>query len=71
MACRVPLPNHVPEHHHIHTSLNTSKDRGSTSLGALFQRLPTLSAEKFFLISNLNLPWGNLRPFPCVLSVIT
>lgn len=63
-----PAPSHVPEHHHVHTSLNTSKDRGSTSLGALSQRLPTLSVEKFFPKSNLNLPWGNLRPFLCPIS---
>jgi len=31
--------------------------------------LTTLLERKFFLISNLNLPWCNLRPFPLVLSV--
>jgi len=41
----------------------------TTSLGSLFQCL-TLSV-KFFLISNLNLPWCNLRPFPLVLSPVT
>ena len=39
----------------------------TTSLGSLFQCLTTLSVEKFFLISNLNLPWHNLRPLPLVL----
>jgi len=36
----------------------------STALGSLFQCLTTLSAKKFFLIANLNLPWHNLRPLP-------
>jgi len=31
----------------------------------------TLSVKKFFLISNLNLPRCNLRPFPLVLSLVT
>jgi len=45
--------------------LNTSRDGASTtSLGSLFQCFTTLSVKKFFLISNLNLPWCNLRPFP-------
>jgi len=43
---------------------NTSKDSDSTtSLGSLFQWLTTLSLKKFFWISNLILPWCNLRPF--------
>ncbi|NWZ30868.1 SETBP protein, partial [Asarcornis scutulata] len=33
-----------------------------------FQCLTTLSVKKFFLISNLNLPWCNFSPFPLVLS---
>jgi len=38
--------------------LNTSRDSDSTtSLGSLCQHLTTLSEEKFFLISNLSLPW--------------
>ncbi|KAK4820179.1 hypothetical protein QYF61_021451, partial [Mycteria americana] len=45
--------------------LNTSRDGDSTtSLGSLFQCLITLSVKKNFLISSLNLPWRNLRPFP-------
>ncbi|KAK4820465.1 LOW QUALITY PROTEIN: hypothetical protein QYF61_027747 [Mycteria americana] len=52
--------------------LNTSRDGDSTtSLGSLCQCLTTLSVQKFFLISSLNLPWCNLRPFPLVLSLIT
>ncbi|KAK4823265.1 hypothetical protein QYF61_000232, partial [Mycteria americana] len=50
--------------------LNTSKDGNSTtSLGSLFQCLRTLSVKKIFLISNLNLPWCNLRPFLLILSL--
>jgi len=46
--------------------LNISRDGDSaTSLGSLFQCLTTLLVKKFFLITNLNLPWHNLRPFPC------
>ena len=52
--------------------LNTSRDGDSTTaLGSLFQCLTTLSVKKFFLISNLNLPWCNLKPFPLVLSLAT
>ncbi|KAK4814524.1 hypothetical protein QYF61_021625 [Mycteria americana] len=50
--------------------LNSSRDGDSTtSLGSLFQCLMTLSVKKFFLISNLNLSWSNLRPFPLVPSL--
>ena len=39
--------------------LNTSRDDDyTTSLGRLFQCLTTLSEKKFFLISNLSLPWS-------------
>ena len=52
--------------------LNTSRDGDSTtSLGSLSNDLTTLSVKKFFLISNLNLPWCNLRPFPLVLLLVT
>jgi len=52
--------------------LNTSRDGDSTTpLGSLFQCLTTLSVRKCFLISNLNSPWHNLRPFPLVLSSVT
>ena len=48
--------------------LNTSSDGDSaTSLGSPFQCLNTLS-EKFFLISNPNLPWCNFRLFPLILA---
>ncbi|KAK4829020.1 hypothetical protein QYF61_001795 [Mycteria americana] len=39
--------------------------------GSLFQCLTTLLVNKLFLISNLNLPWRNLRPFPLILSLVT
>ena len=52
--------------------LNTSRHGDSTtSQNSLFQCLTTLSVKKFFLISNLNLPWCNLRPLPLVLSLVT
>jgi len=61
--------NHDPEH--IKWFLITSRDGDSTtSLGSLFQCFTTLSVKKFFLISNLNLPWHNLRPFPLILSPV-
>ena len=47
--------------------LNTSRDGDSTtSLGSLGHCLSSLS-ENFFLISNLNPPWCNLRTFPLIL----
>ncbi|KAK4816523.1 hypothetical protein QYF61_017623 [Mycteria americana] len=46
-------------------------DDSTTSLGSLFQCLITLSVKTFFLISNLNLPWCNLRPFHLVLWLVT
>jgi len=51
--------------------LNTSRVGDSTtSLRSPFQCLTALSVKKCFLISNLNLPWCNLRPFPLILSHI-
>jgi len=46
-------------------------DDSTVSLGNLFQCLKTLSVKKFFLLSNPNLSWCNLRPFPLVLSLAT
>jgi len=47
--------------------LNTSRDGdSSTSPGSLFQYLTSLSEN---LISNLNLPWHNLRPLLLVLGM--
>lgn len=43
----------------------------ATFLGSSFQCLTTFSVNKFFLISNLNLPWNNLRPFPHIQSLVT
>uniref|UniRef100_A0A669QQB0 Ankyrin repeat domain 61 n=1 Tax=Phasianus colchicus TaxID=9054 RepID=A0A669QQB0_PHACC len=50
-------------------ALNTSRDgQGIHSLsGQLFQHLTTLSVKNFPLMSNLNLPSLNLKPFPLVL----
>lgn len=39
------------------------------SLGSLFQCLPTLLAMKYFLTSNLNLPWHSFEPFPHKMSL--
>jgi len=48
---------------------NTSRDSDSpSSLGSPFYYLTTPSEKKFFLISNLNVPWYNLRPLPLVLN---
>ncbi len=41
-----------------------------TSLASAFQYLTTPSEKKFFLISNLNLPWQNLRPLLLILSLL-
>ena len=38
------------------------------SLGILYQWLTALWEKKCFLISNLTLPWHNLRPSPLVLN---
>jgi len=46
-------------------ALNVSRDVASTaSLGSLFQHLTTLRVKNFPLISNLNLPSHNFKPFP-------
>ena len=52
--------------------LNPSRDGDSTTaLGSLVQCLATLAVKTFFLISNLNLPWCNLRPLPLFLLLVT
>ena len=57
---------------YLHIFLNTSRHGDSTtSLGSLFQYFTTRSVKEFFLTSNLNLPWHNLRPFPLILSLVT
>lgn len=46
----------------------TSRDDASTVfLGSLFHCFMTLLVKTFFVKSNLNLSWSNLRPFPIVL----
>lgn len=69
-------PNHLPNPARSTTTpcprtsmcfLNSSRDSDFvTSLGNLFQYLIILSVNKFFLVSNLDLPWCNRRPFPSV-----
>lgn len=52
--------------------LNTSRDVDFTmSPGSLFQCLTTLFMKKFFLTSNPNLSWSNLKPLHHVLSFVT
>lgn len=48
-------------------NLSMSAD-SSTSVGNPLKCLITISVNKFFQISNLNLPWCNLRPLPHGLS---
>jgi len=50
--------------------LKSPRDSDSTSLSSLFQHLTTPSEDKFFLLSNRNLPWHNSRPLPLVLSLL-
>ena len=51
--------------------LNTSRDSDSTTyLSSLFQCLTIFLEKKFFLMSNLNLPWHNSMPLPLVLSLV-
>ncbi|KAK4826673.1 LOW QUALITY PROTEIN: hypothetical protein QYF61_010682 [Mycteria americana] len=70
LALPSPPLNYGPKHH-IYTSLKYPQGyfNSTTSLGSLFQCLIILSIKKFFLISNLNLPWHNLRPLPLSLSL--
>lgn len=54
---------------HVHV-LNTFRNSESL-LGSLFQCLRILLVYNFFLISNINLSWNNLRLFTLVLSYVT
>lgn len=54
---------HVPKHY-IHKGLKYLQELQLYDRSSLFQCQTTLSVNKFFLISNLNL----LRPFSCILS---
>lgn len=47
----------------------TLPSNSTTSLGSLLQCLTTLSVNKSFPKSPLNLPWCHMRPFPFVLSL--
>lgn len=55
--------NHVPKWH-ITKFLELIQGQWPPSLGSLFQCLSTFSKKIFFLISNRNLPWSNLKPLP-------
>ena len=49
--------------------LDTYRDSDpATNLGSPLQHQTTFSENKFFLISNLNLPWCSLKLSPLVLS---
>jgi len=68
--CMVIALNHIP---YVTPTflLKTSRDGDSTtSPGSLFRYLSTHSEKKFFLKSNLNFPWCNLRPLPLVLLLL-
>lgn len=53
----------------IHVRQKISREADfATTLGSLLQFLTTLWVKNFFLISNLNLPWHYLKPFPLILS---
>ena len=52
-------------------SLKVFKARLDGALGSLFQHLTTLIVKNFSLISNLNLPSLNLKPFPLALLLPT
>lgn len=66
-----PLPQqrHLPLTRLLKTPsnlvFNISRNRAATvSLGHLFQHLPTLIVQNFFLISNLNQPCFSSKPLP-------
>ena len=51
--------------------LSTSRSSDSTtSMGSLFHYLTALPENNFFLISNLNIPWQNLRLLPLALTLV-
>ena len=50
--------------------LNTSKDGDSTPPWQSVPMPHHSSEKKYFLISNQNLPWHNLRPFPRILWLL-
>ena len=53
-------PAHIPQCH-IPRALYTSRDGAPTTPGAAVQYLTTLSEKRFFLTSNLNLLWHNVK----------
>ncbi|KAJ7410128.1 hypothetical protein WISP_110967 [Willisornis vidua] len=59
------------EEYHISVKEGDLRNGDSTSfLGSLFQCPITLSMNKFFLMSNLNLPWYSLRLCPLILLLV-
>lgn len=56
----IPSLDHVTQCH-IHTTLRCLH-RWGLHLGSPFQCFAPISVKKFFLMSNLNLHWHNLRP---------
>lgn len=70
---------HYPVHHQT-LSLSTAVTRlsnssrngdSTTPLDSLFQWLTTLLMKKILLVSNLKLPWQNMRLFPLFLLFYT
>ena len=58
---------HIPQRH-IPTAVSTFRDTVTPALpGRMCHCITPLLGKKFFLISNLNLPWCNVRPLPLVL----
>ncbi|TRZ12682.1 hypothetical protein HGM15179_014441 [Zosterops borbonicus] len=52
-------------------SLDTSRDEDSKPPWTVpSNACPTLYMKKFLLMSNLNLPWCSLMPFPFVMSLV-
>lgn len=67
-----PPLNYVPKLYIYMFFLKTTRGGDSTtSLGSLFQCCMSLSVSKFLIISNLDLSWCNLKPFPIVLLLGT
>jgi len=66
-----PLLNHVPDHH-IQTVFKHIQRWWFNHLPE--EPIPVLNhpfCKEVFLMSNLNLPWHSLRPFPLILSPVT
>ena len=67
------LLNHVPKCH-IYTFFEHHKGWGLHHFPGQPIPMPDhsfISVKNFFLISNLNLPWCNMRPLPFILLLVT